>query len=79
MPKGTKPSLFQISRKAGSWETVFHSAARLGEKAQVLVTTILKMTMMQEETLTPEAKKIKAEIGKRSGLKLSIAKAHKTL
>lgn len=35
---------------------MFYSAARQGKEAGVLVTTMFKMIVMQEETLTPEAK-----------------------
>lgn len=68
-------TLFRTSRKVGSWETVFHSTARLGKEAYLLVMTMLKVTVMQEKTLIPKAKKLKAELGKRSGLKLKTAKS----
>ena len=54
---------------------MFHSVARLGKEAHLLVMTMLKVTVMQEKTLIPEAKKLKAELGKRSGLKLKTAKS----
>lgn len=70
-------TLFRISRKAILGTVpgrLFHLAARLGKDARVLMRTMSKVTVMQEEVWTLEAKKMKAEVGGKSSLKLNTEK-----